>query len=232
MAHCTVSAVRGPCTRTITAREARSRMSWSQHSPTPCSLSAASQWASFFPHEGPFLIGLDLGARQPSHRLVMHGPRVRPRHHGITPYRAARMARKPRRAADAAPLLQMHHDLLHLCCRQPGLFQRRALPLAERRATVPAAQQPYVLLLAHPLVYPQLAPLGRPLAVVRTGRIGTSKLRDSLCVHSPWSPHGLLTSQAAPVIQIPQATRRFRGNDGKSRLGVSCPRKRASRKRV
>src|SRR5439155_12877421 len=50
---------------------------------------------------------------------------------------------------------------------------------------------------------------GRPLAVVRTGQIGTGKLTDILFGCSSWSPHPLLTSQAPLVIQIPQATRGF-----------------------
>src|SRR5712692_870862 len=207
MALCTVSAVRGPCIRTITPREATSMISWSHQSPKPFALSSASQCASFFPHKGPLLIGLDLAACQPPHRLIMNGAGVSSRHHGIASHGAAGMPGQACRAPNATALLQMGHDLLDLCGGQPGLRQRRALPLAERLATVPTTQQPNVLLLSHPLVYPQFAAFCQSLTLIRTGRIGTGKLADILFACSPGSPHALLTAQAPLVIQIPQAAR-------------------------
>ena len=85
---------------------------------------------------------------------------------------------KARRSADPTALLQMRYDVLHLSRRHSRLLQRRAPALAERLTAVPTAPQPNILLLAHPLVYPQLAPLGWPHALVLTGRFRTCQLRS------------------------------------------------------
>src|SRR3989442_3258765 len=206
MALCTVSAVRGPCTRTITAREATSMISWSQQSPRPCSLSSASQCASFFPHKGPLLISLDLRAPQASHRLVMHRARMRAGHHGVARHGAAGMPRQARRAPNPTALLQVRHDLLHLGRGQPSLLQRCAPAFTERRATVPTAQQANVSLLPHPLVHPQLAALRGALARVRTGGLGPSKTGGILFAPPPrWAP-AILTKQPVSPLPVTPAT--------------------------
>jgi hypothetical protein len=117
------------------------------------------------------------------------------------------MAGEAGRPPNPTAFLPMRYNLFYLPRYQPRFGQGRAAPLAERLPTVPTTQQPNILLFPHPLVYPQLAALCQLLTGVRTGQIGTSKLGDLLFDYSFWLPHAPLTSQTAPVIQIPQATK-------------------------
>src|SRR5713101_1203780 len=183
-------------------------ISWSQQSPNPWSLSSTSQWASFFPHKRPLLISLDLGTGQLPHRRVMHGPGVRPSHHGVARHRAPRMARQARSAPNPTALLQVGYDLLDLDSGQSSLLQRRGPALAERFATPCAAHQANLLPALAP-VHPELAALGRPLAKGGTGRIRTGELRQLPLERSFCLFHAPRTTRKLPFVHLSPATRQI-----------------------
>src|SRR5712692_8171527 len=166
------------------------------------------QRASFFPHKRPLLISLDLGTGQLPHRRVMHGPGVRPSHHGVARHRAPRMARQARSAPNPTALLQVGYDLLDLDSGQSSLLQRRGPALAERFATPCAAHQANLLPALAP-VHPELAALGRPLAKGGTGRIRTGELRQLPLERSFCLFHAPRTTRKLPFVHLSPATRHY-----------------------
>src|SRR6516225_4295707 len=134
---------------------------------------AGSQCLSFFPHEGPGLIDLDLAEPHVLHHLLVEGLGVLARPQGEAEDGVEAHAAEPAGGSHAGPLHQVLGDAEGLLLGQLGAEQRRAGPLGKALAASGAAEAADAPGLAGPAVGPEV--VVPPPAVERAIGVGASQ---------------------------------------------------------
>ena len=109
---------------------------------SPDSLSSSLRCLSFFSHEAPHLVHLNLWYIEVSHQLVVDGLGVLPNQLHDPPDRVTRHTREASRLAHPDALSKVLHDVDDLALWQPQIEQWRATPLRELSLAETTVQEP------------------------------------------------------------------------------------------